>query len=58
LECHGVADEARRWIRHCCEVAGLERPNPTVIARPAEPPSTVSFGDAIGASGPQWARLG
>jgi hypothetical protein len=58
LECHGVADDARRWIRHCCEVAGLEPPNPTVIARPAEPPSTVSFGDAIGAGGPHGARLG
>jgi class 3 adenylate cyclase/tetratricopeptide (TPR) repeat protein len=57
LECHGIGDEARRWVLHCCEVAGVEPPNPTVIARPAEPPSTLSFGDAIGGSGPQ-ARLG
>jgi hypothetical protein len=57
LECHGIGDEARRWIQHCCEVGGVEPPNPTVIARPAEPLSTLSVGDAIGGSGPQ-ARLG
>ena len=53
LECHGIGDEARRWILHCCEVAGVEPPNPTVIARPAEPPSTLSVENETGGSGPQ-----
>jgi hypothetical protein len=35
LECHGIGNEARRWIRQCCEVAGVELPQPTVIARSA-----------------------
>jgi class 3 adenylate cyclase/tetratricopeptide (TPR) repeat protein len=57
LECHGIGNEARRWILHCCEVAGVEPPSPTVIARAAEQPSTLSVGEAIGGNGPQ-ARLG
>jgi hypothetical protein len=36
LECYGIGNEARRWIRQCCEVAGVELPQPTVIARSAE----------------------
>jgi class 3 adenylate cyclase/tetratricopeptide (TPR) repeat protein len=57
LDCHGIGDEARRWILHCCEVGGVEPPSPTVIARPVEPPNTRSVGDLSGGSGPQ-ARLG
>ena len=57
LECHSIGDEARRWILHRCEVAGVEPLSPTVIARPAEQPSTLSVGEAIGGSGTQ-ARLG
>jgi class 3 adenylate cyclase/tetratricopeptide (TPR) repeat protein len=36
LECHGIGNEARRWILRCCEVAEVEPPYPTVIARPPE----------------------